>query len=346
MSHKISDIASQIKIIKDKCHHIRPLVAVRCITFNQAPYIREALDGFLMQKTNFPFVVVVHDDASTDGTTQILLEYSEKYPDLIFPLIQKENQYSKGGAGFRLIIHEAIIATGAEYMAFCEADDYWTDPFKLQKQVDLMTQFPEIGLCYTGFDIKDEIRNTYRKNLFETEPEIFPKEYKQPFDFILKKGYVAPPSWLVRVSKWKKELPASVDGTFVRFLDFLVNDEVKLLPDVTCVYRIHDNSASNSTDYEKVYTRQNKLLQTQLNLIDYYNLPEVYKEKILEAHHKQYLKSHVINCKHQDVAKAKEIIVDKTLSENIWFLLEALKLSYILRHFKKLKYSFLSKKAL
>ena len=72
-----------------------PLVSISCITYNHAPFIRECLDGFLMQKTNFPFEILIHDDASTDGTQEIIEEYVAKYPDLIFPIYQVENQYSQ-----------------------------------------------------------------------------------------------------------------------------------------------------------------------------------------------------------------------------------------------------------
>lgn len=88
-----------------------------------------------MQKTDFPFVAIVHEDASSDGTAKVLGEYAEKYPDIIFPIFEKENQYNKQGSPITKIMQDAIDATGAKYVAMCEGDDYWTDPLKLQKQV-------------------------------------------------------------------------------------------------------------------------------------------------------------------------------------------------------------------
>lgn len=126
----------------------KPLVAIRCITYNHEPYIRDALEGFVMQKTNFPFVAIVHDDASTDGTAAIIREYAAKYPDIIKPIYETENQYSKHDGSLRRIMNDAVLATGAKYIAYCEGDDYWTDPLKLQKQVDFLESHPDYSMCF------------------------------------------------------------------------------------------------------------------------------------------------------------------------------------------------------
>ena len=120
-----------------------PLVSVRCTTFNHEKYIRQALDSFLMQQTDFPFEIVVHDDASTDGTQEILKEYAQKNPEKIRLILQTENQYSqgRGPSGF---LHPQL---RGRYVAFCEGDDYWTDPEKLQLQVDYLESHPECSLC-------------------------------------------------------------------------------------------------------------------------------------------------------------------------------------------------------
>lgn len=120
-------------------------VYIRCATYNQEKYIRKCLDGFVMQKTNFCFKAVVHDDASTDGTCNIIREYAEKYPNIIVPIFEKENQYSKGLDAIFKILTEAT--KDGEYIAICEGDDYWTDPLKLQKQVDFLDSHPEYSLC-------------------------------------------------------------------------------------------------------------------------------------------------------------------------------------------------------
>lgn len=116
-----------------------PLVSVSVITYNHEKYIRQCLDGILMQNVNFPYEVLVHDDASPDGTADIIREYEAKYPDIIKPIYQTENQYSQGKAASKFNFDRAR----GKYLAFREGDDYWTDPGKLQKQVDFLEAHPE-----------------------------------------------------------------------------------------------------------------------------------------------------------------------------------------------------------
>ena len=99
-----------------------------------------------MQKTNFPFYAVVHDDASTDSSPEIIREYAEKYPYIIHPIYEKENQYSKHDGSLACIVHAAC--SNAKYVACCEGDDYWTDPLKLQKQVDFLESHPDYSMCF------------------------------------------------------------------------------------------------------------------------------------------------------------------------------------------------------
>lgn len=96
-----------------------------------------------MQQTNFPFVAVVHDDCSTDNSAAIIHEYAEKYPNIIKPVFETENQYSKHDGSLRRAMDAACEKYGAKYYALCEGDDYWTDPHKLQKQVEFMETHPD-----------------------------------------------------------------------------------------------------------------------------------------------------------------------------------------------------------
>lgn len=112
------------------------LVSISCITYNHAPYIRQCLDGFLMQQTNFAFEVLIHDDCSTDGTTEIIKEYELKYPDIIKPIYEEKNQYQQGKPSGSAIWN--FPRAKGKYIAMCEGDDYWIDPLKLQKQVDIL----------------------------------------------------------------------------------------------------------------------------------------------------------------------------------------------------------------
>jgi glycosyltransferase involved in cell wall biosynthesis len=130
-----------------------PVASVCCLTYNHKKYIRKAIDSFLMQDTNFPFEIVVHDDASTDGTRDIVLEYAKRYPRIIKLVLQTENQYRKGGLiGVRLVFPK----TKGRYVALCEGDDYWTDSRKLQKQVDFLDAHSEYVITYTDSQPFDE----------------------------------------------------------------------------------------------------------------------------------------------------------------------------------------------
>lgn len=119
-------------------------VSIICNTYNHEQYIRKAIEGFLAQETSFSFEVLIHDDASTDGTADIIREYEKKYPDIIRPIYQKENQYSQKVKIERQFQYPR--ARG-KYFAFCEGDDYWIDKHKLQKQYDEMEKHPEIDIC-------------------------------------------------------------------------------------------------------------------------------------------------------------------------------------------------------
>lgn len=118
----------------------KSLISVCCLAYNHEQYIRQALDGILMQKTEYPFEVVIHDDASTDRTSDIIREYEKKYPEIIKPIYQKENQHSQGVSIFSQWVFPR--AQG-KYVAWLECDDYWTDPNKLQRQVSYMENHPE-----------------------------------------------------------------------------------------------------------------------------------------------------------------------------------------------------------
>lgn len=120
------------------------MVSINCITYNHEKYIAQAIEGFLSQRTNFEVEILIHDDASTDRTADIIREYVQKYPEKFNVIYQTENQYSKGVFIGRLNEERAR----GKYIAVCEGDDYWTDPYKLQKQVDYMEANPDCTLCF------------------------------------------------------------------------------------------------------------------------------------------------------------------------------------------------------
>lgn len=127
------------------------IVAIKCFVYNHEPFLRDCLDGFVMQQTTFPFTAIIHDDASTDASATIIREYAEKYPNIIRPIFQIENQYSKHDGSLRRILNAELEVVNAKYIALCEGDDHWIDPLKLQKQIDLLEQHPECSFCCGGY---------------------------------------------------------------------------------------------------------------------------------------------------------------------------------------------------
>lgn len=138
------------------------MVSVSCLVYNHAKYLRKCLDGFVMQKTNFKFEVLIHDDASTDGSQDIIREYEKKYPNIFKPIYQIENQYSKNINIGKAYQYPRI---NGKYVAFCEGDDFWTDPYKLQKQFDIMEMNLDCSMCvHRVQDVSEcgELMNKFR----------------------------------------------------------------------------------------------------------------------------------------------------------------------------------------
>lgn len=211
------------------------LVSICCMTYNHAAFVRQCLDGFMMQKCSFNFEVLIHDDASTDGTQDIIREYEMKYPDIIKPIYQKENQYSKGiDPGLK---YNAPRAKG-KYIALCEGDDYWTDPYKLQKQVDFLESHPDYVMCSHRFNqyIQD-------KNLLEEENDLT----FQGADYDLKN--LIGGKWLTQTLTVMYRCDAldlclynayKVSQDVILFYVLLKKGKGYCLPDIMGVYRIHN----------------------------------------------------------------------------------------------------------
>ncbi len=145
----------------------QPVVSVKMFTYNHEPYIAKAIEGVLMQETNFPIELVIGEDCSTDRTREIVLEYQRKHPDIIRVLLWDKNVGPRKNA---LKLNELL---RGKYVAFCEGDDYWTHPKKLQMQVDIMEANPDIGLVHSGVDVY----NVVRKKRYRWKPK--PSDYDE-----------------------------------------------------------------------------------------------------------------------------------------------------------------------
>lgn len=148
----------------------KPLVSICCTTYNHEKYIKECLDGILMQKTIYPFEIIIHDDASTDTTPQIISQYVKKYPTLIKPILQKENQYSKG---IEICTQFVFPKAQGKYIAMCEGDDYWIDPLKIQKQIDILEKNIHYSAVFANYRIQDERNNNIKEYITNYSKKLY-----------------------------------------------------------------------------------------------------------------------------------------------------------------------------
>lgn len=176
------------------------MVSINCITYNHGKFIEQTLNSFLNQKTNFKFEILIHDDASTDNTQEIIKKYAEIYPDIIKPILQKENQYSKGVKRIGYLFNES--RAKGKYIAWCEGDDYWNDHLKLQKQVDIMEKNEDISMCFHAAIVKDD----YSKK--ELTQRAYSKScFAEIKDIILNGGGFCPTASLIYPRKILKKFP-------------------------------------------------------------------------------------------------------------------------------------------
>ncbi|MBR5323652.1 MAG: glycosyltransferase [Muribaculaceae bacterium] len=236
-----------------------PLVSVLTLAYNQAPYIRECLDGVLMQKTNFAFELLIHDDASTDGTADIIREYEAKYPDIIKPIYQTENQYTRGGKIMNRFMYPRV---KGKYIAMCEGDDYWTDPLKLQKQVDFMEANPDCSLCCHHMKVYSEFNKQY-------EPYGYPHIIREGDNGAFFENKDRIQGWFVvtLTTMFRNDKLKSIQKDLLRyarpidlhlFYNLLKNSKGYYFKETMATYREHKGGVWSGLDFDK--RLQNDLL--------------------------------------------------------------------------------------
>lgn len=208
-------------------------VTIQCTVYNHEPFLRQCLDGFVMQKTDFRFEAIVHDDASTDGSAAIIREYAEKYPEIIKPIFEKENLYSKRDGSLRRVMYAN---THGKYVAICEGDDYWTDPYKLQKQVDFLESHPDYVMCSHRWreymqteDAFSEIAEFPESGVeYDLNTLVHGKWFFQPLTVVYRRD-------ALDLDRFTYKYAIDV----VLFYELLKQGKGYCLPDVMAVYRIH-----------------------------------------------------------------------------------------------------------
>lgn len=260
------------------------IVSILCLAYNHEKYIRQCLEGFILQKTNFAFEVIVHDDASTDNTAQIIKEYELKFPHIIKPIIQKENQYSK-----QIPIGKTFLYPRAKgkYVALCEGDDYWIDPYKLQKQVDILENNIDNGLCYTKAKVYNQSKMQYENYLIGEEIN--------SFEELLVANKIPTLTTLYRkdlyykyINSIKPENKNWMMGDYPMWLWFSINCKLVFLPEETAVYRQLENSASHFNNFEKHIAFTNSARDIRLFFLEYLK-----KEHLIEVVNNSYYRENL-----------------------------------------------------
>ncbi|HFH9837337.1 TPA: glycosyltransferase family 2 protein [Streptococcus suis] len=243
----------------------QPLVSIVCTVYNKAPWLRQTIESFLEQETSFPYEIVLIDDCSTDGSTQIVAEYAERYPETIRAFYNKENL---GIARTWVKICQELTAP---YMARCDGDDFWIDVKKLQKQVDCLQANPQSKWVSTDIDYVDEEGEILAEAVFESG--LVPKAHD--FETMLAtRGFTAPSTWLVD-TKLMQEVSqemdvTTADDTFDLQLDLFQRTELIYLPEVCVAYRVNQGSDSRPKEFAKIEHRFNNLLATQEAYVNKY----------------------------------------------------------------------------
>lgn len=216
-----------------------PLVSTSTLAFNHGPYIRDCLEGILMQRTTFPVRVCIFDDFSTDGTRDIIKEYESNYPNIFYVVYASHNTYGKSE---RLKVIEPFrkARKEAKFIALCEGDDYWTDPLKLQKQVDFLETNPDFSFCFHNamlvYEGSDHLNKPFK--------EIGTREYFG--GEILKEWIIPTASVVYRMESYK---PIShtdfMFGDIILFLSLAENGKIMGMSDIMSVYRKHDGGITS-----------------------------------------------------------------------------------------------------
>lgn len=251
-----------------------PLVSIQCLVYNHEPYLRQCLDGFVMQKTNFKFEAIVHDDVSTDGSAAIIREYAEKYPDIIKPIFETENQYSKKDGSLERIMSEAC---RGKYTAICEGDDYWVDPMKLQKQVDFIATHNNCGLVYTAYRQQNEITNT-SCDIF-TDPKVKQDE-KFKWNLLEHKVIVGTCTTLIESQLMRQilEIRDDFEGYKMGDTQLWFNASrikgVGYIPEITAIYRKQQSGATSYFNTTSRISFVENCLDLHLHLAYKYGAPQ------------------------------------------------------------------------
>ena len=270
------------------------------ITYNHEKVISQAIEGVLMQKTSFPVELIIGEDGSKDNTKSICLDYQKKHDNLIKLRLQENNI----GAIQNFI--GCLNACKGKYIAFCEGDDYWTDPLKLQKQVDYLEAHPEISLCfhnamikYEGIKGKDHLFCDEDIKKVTTIEDVIKKWYIPSASMVFRNSLITPlPDWFNNI----------YNGDYALQLLLAAKGKVGYINDVMCVYRKNANALSGGIGKNYIYVN-NKIIELleYINKYNSFNYDDIVSKRITDLKHEN---KYLLIRKHFPIIKYFDI--------NIW----------------------------
>ena len=236
------------------------------ITYNHEDYISQAIEGVLMQKTNFLIELIIGEDCSTDKTREICIKYQQQYSDIIKLQLPETNK------GMMRNFIENMQAAQGKYIAICEGDDYWIDPLKLQKQVDFLEANKEFGLCFTDVNALCQDTKIIEESVLKNSLTDTAISFE---NHLINKRYLAPCTWVFRSEMLnffiQTEKPY-LDGTFAMLLDVLKHGKIYFLRDATAVYRISAGTASRPNSDAAKYRYLKGIFEIQQEYIVKYDV--------------------------------------------------------------------------
>jgi glycosyltransferase involved in cell wall biosynthesis len=252
-------------------------VSISCITYNQEKYIGDAIQSFLAQQTDFEYCIEIHNDASSDNTKFEIEKYRIIAPEKIYAFHHVKNK------GIARNFFEAMQQCRGKYIALCEGDDYWTDPLKLQKQVDFLESHPEYSAsCHKTNVVKDEntIRTMgdHKKNIFTAEDTLSKLSLFHTSSFVFRKNALNLPEWLTHIHSTDMALFSiiSKSGPIYRFDEIMSH------------YRLHDSGITKTKNFEKLYHL--KRIQLIKHLDQYHGYQYHEKAEQVIQYHKQRIR--------------------------------------------------------
>lgn len=240
-------------------------VSIICTNYNKEAWIEESIKGFLNQKCDFDYEIILVDDASSDHSPQIIERYANQYPDKIKAVFHQEN------LGITKTWLDICQLAQGDYIARCDGDDYWIDVYKLQKQVDILERSTTSKWSCSDFNIISESGELRQKKAIENGIIRKISSFEEMLAF---RGMTMSSTWLVDRNLMLEVndaiSPDAVDDTFSLQLELFTRTELTFLPEATTVYRLHEGSDSHPASVEKLSERFEKLQETQEEYLEKY----------------------------------------------------------------------------